>query len=165
MEIDLIKQLGYKAFDSRLKRISDHIAHNVKKLYKEIDLDVEPNWYLIFMLLKEHDHLSIANIAERIGYAHTSVFITVTKMSERGYVRLSTDKTDKRKQLVSLTTKATKSLPMLEQIWASCEAAILQILEDDLGIFSYLDKVDSNLEKTSFHQRFKQEYLKRTSAK
>lgn len=165
MNTDFIKELGYKAFDSRLKRISDKMAHSVKKMYKSLHLDIEPNWYLIFMLLKNNEGLSIADIAERLGYAHSSVFITVKKMSDAGYVKLMNDKSDKRKQKVSLSAKALKSLPMLEQIWDSCEAAILQVLDEQLGIFDYLDKIDNHLDQTPFHQRFKQEYLKRTISK
>ncbi len=53
MDFDFIKDLGYKAFDSRLKRISDRMSHDVRKFYKELGIDVEPNWYLVFMLLQK----------------------------------------------------------------------------------------------------------------
>lgn len=51
--MDFIKTLGYKALDSRLKRISDRMSHDVRKLYKEIDIDIEPNWYPHFYVTAE----------------------------------------------------------------------------------------------------------------
>ena len=48
MNHDFIKELGYKALDSRLKRISDRMSHDIRKLYKELDLDIEQNSYLCF---------------------------------------------------------------------------------------------------------------------
>ena len=60
----------------------------------------------------------------------------------------------------SLTAKANKLMPKLEILWNSCETAILDIMDKDLAILTYLDNIDLNLEKTSFHYRFKQEYLK-----
>ncbi|HAT3991007.1 MarR family transcriptional regulator [Elizabethkingia anophelis] len=158
--MDFIKTLGYKAFDSRLKRISDRMSHDVRKLYKEIDIDIEPNWYLIFMLLQNKGEISIADIAESLGYSHPSVVVIVKKMSEKDYLHIQKDKDDKRKQLVSLSSKATEILPELELIWQSCESAILKLLSDDLGIFSYLDAIDAELKANSFYNRFKQEYQK-----
>ncbi|AQW96033.1 MarR family transcriptional regulator [Elizabethkingia anophelis] len=158
--MDFIKTLGYKALDSRLKRISDRMSHDVRKLYKEIDIDIEPNWYLIFMLLQNRGEISIADIAESLGYSHPSVVIIVKKMSEKDYLHMQKDKDDKRKQLVSLSSKATEILPELELIWQSCESAILKLLSDDLSIFSFLDDIDAELKANSFYNRFKQEYQK-----
>ncbi|MDV4032074.1 MarR family transcriptional regulator [Elizabethkingia anophelis] len=158
--MDFIKTLGYKALDSRLKRISDRMSHDVRKLYKEIDIDIEPNWYLIFMLLQNGGEFSIADIAESLGYSHPSVVVIVKKMSEKDYLHIQKDKDDKRKQLVSLSSKATEILPELELIWQSCESAILKLLSDDLSIFSFLDDIDAELKANSFYNRFKQEYQK-----
>ncbi|MEW7398788.1 MarR family transcriptional regulator [Elizabethkingia anophelis] len=158
--MDFIKTLGYKALDSRLKRISDRMSHDVRKLYKEIDIDIEPNWYLIFMLLQNRGEISIADIAESLGYSHPSVVVIVKKMSEKDYLHMQKDKDDKRKQLVSLSSKATEILPELELIWQSCESAILKLLSDDLSIFSFLDDIDAELKANSFYKRFKQEYQK-----
>ncbi|HCD9236326.1 TPA: MarR family transcriptional regulator [Elizabethkingia anophelis] len=158
--MDFIKTLGYKALDSRLKRISDRMSHDVRKLYKEIDIDIEPNWYLIFMLLQNREEISIADIAESLGYSHPSVVVIVKKMSEKDYLHMQKDKDDKRKQLVSLSSKATEILPELELIWQSCESAILKLLSDDLSIFSFLDDIDAELKANSFYNRFKQEYQK-----
>ncbi|MCL1689343.1 MarR family transcriptional regulator [Elizabethkingia anophelis] len=158
--MDFIKTLGYKALDSRLKRISDRMSHDVRKLYKETDIDIEPNWYLIFMLLQNRGEISIADIAESLGYSHPSVVVIVKKMSEKDYLHMQKDKDDKRKQLVSLSSKATEILPELELIWQSCESAILKLLSDDLSIFSFLDDIDAELKANSFYNRFKQEYQK-----
>ncbi len=57
MDFDFIKELGYKALDSRLKRISDRMSHDVRKFYKEFGIDVEPNWYLVLMLLQKKGDL------------------------------------------------------------------------------------------------------------
>jgi DNA-binding MarR family transcriptional regulator len=158
---DFMKALGYKALDSRLRRISEAMARDIKQIYKELQIDVEPNWYLVFMLLRDHQCLSIADIAERLRYAHPSVVVIVQKMEERGYVDASSDPDDKRKKLISLTEKAARMLPELERIWDSCENAILQVLDNDLAILGYMDRLESKLNATPFYKRFKNEYRKR----
>ncbi|WP_428740720.1 MarR family winged helix-turn-helix transcriptional regulator [Tenacibaculum sp.] len=160
MNNDFIKELGYKALDSRLKRISDRISHDIRKVYKEFEIDVEPNWYLIFMLLQKKENVSMSDIAAKLGYSHPSIVVIVKKMTEKGYLKTEQDKTDKRKQVISLTDKANELIPELKKFWNSCENAILNMINNDLSILSYLDKIDLELQKTSFHYRFKQEFLK-----
>lgn len=86
MDKDVIRSLGYKTLDSRFKRISDRMSHDIRKLYKEYNIDVEPNWHLLFMYLMEHKKSSIAEIAQGLGYAHPSVVIIVQKMTNKGYL-------------------------------------------------------------------------------
>lgn len=160
MDFDFIKELGYKALDSRLKRISDRMSHDVRKFYKEFGIDVEPNWYLVLMLLQQKGEISITDIAEPLGYSHPSVVVIVKKMTDKGYLLIKKDRTDKRKQIISLSPKAIDMLPQLEQIWDSCEKAILQLISEDLTILSYLDDIDQELKSESFYSRFKQQYLK-----
>ncbi len=164
MSSDFIKDLGYKALDSRFKRISDRIAHDVRKLYKELHIDIEPNWYLVFMLLQQKGEISMVTIADSLGYAHPSVVALVKKMAEKDYLLIKKDQVDKRKQMISLSPKAVEMLPQLEQIWHSCESAILEVLSADLAILQYLDGIDAALKTTSFYQRFKQAYLNSTQS-
>lgn len=137
------------------------MSYDIRKLYKEFDIDVEPNWHLLFMLLQESEKVSISYIAERLGYADPSVVVIVKRMAEKGYLEVESDTKDKRKQNISLSDKAHKLIPNLEILWDSCENAILNMIDKDLSILKYLDNVDLELQKTSFHYRFKKEYLKR----
>jgi DNA-binding MarR family transcriptional regulator len=113
------------------------------------------------MLLQESEKVSISYIAERLGYADPSVVVIVKRMAEKGYLEVESDTKDKRKQNISLSDKAHKLMPNLEILWDSCENAILNMIDKDLSILKYLDNVDVELQKTSFHYRFKKEYLKR----
>ena len=158
MNNDFIKELGYKALDSRFKRISEKMAYSVKKLYKDLDYDIEPNWYLIFMILRDKGELSLIDIAESLGYSHPSVVVTVKKMATKDYLDVKKDDSDKRKQIVSLSPKALRLMPEFEMLWNSCEAAILKVLQEDLTILKYLDTIEASLEETSFYYRLKQEY-------
>ncbi len=158
MNNDFIKELGYKALDSRFKRISEKMAYSVKKLYKDLDYDIEPNWYLIFMILRDKGELSLIDIAESLGYSHPSVVVTVKKMAAKDYLDVKKDDSDKRKQIVSLSPKALRLMPEFEMLWNSCEAAILKVLQEDLTILKYLDTIEASLEETSFYYRFKHEY-------
>lgn len=160
MERDFIKEQGYKALDNRLKRISDRISHDTRKFFKQIDIDVEPSWHLVFKLLKEKNMLTMAEIAQQLGYTHPSMVVMLKKMTAKGYIVSEKDIVDKRKQNIKLTKKSHDLLPELEQIWNSCEYAIYKMLNKDLSIIKHLDEIEASLKAIPFNERFYNEYQK-----
>ena len=88
MKYDFVNELGYLALASRLKRLSDAMIHSGRKLYKELGLEIEPNWYLIFKLLKKYHRLSVMEIAEKIHFSHPSIISMLQKMQVAGYVQI-----------------------------------------------------------------------------
>jgi len=157
---DFIKESGYRALDNRLKRISDRMAHDTRKFFKQLDLDVEPSWHLVFKLLKENKGYTMVDIAEQLGYSPPSTVVMLKKMAKKGYIKTKKDPIDKRKQNIELTKKALDLLPKLEQIWASCEYAIYQLLKEDLSIIKYLDDIETSLKKIPLNERFYNQYTK-----
>ena len=160
MERDFIKELGYKALDNRLKRISDRMSHDTRKFFKQIEIDIEPSWHLVFKLLNDHEILTMAEIAQQLGYTHPSMVVMLKKMNARGYIVSEKDTIDKRKQNIRLTPKSINLLPQLEQIWNSCEDAIFKMLNEDLSILEHLDNIEESLKSNSLSKRFYNEYKK-----
>lgn len=163
MEKDFIKELGYRALDNRLKRISDKMTHDTRKFFKQIDIDVEPSWHLVFKLLRENESLTMVEIAEQLGYSHPSMVAVLKKMKAKGYIKSEIDSVDKRKQNIKLTRKTYDKLPELEQIWESCENAIYKMLNEDLSIIKYLDEIESSLKDIPLNERFYNNYQKTIS--
>ncbi|WP_019669721.1 MarR family winged helix-turn-helix transcriptional regulator [Eudoraea adriatica] len=160
MERDFIKELGYKALDNRLKRISDRMSHDTRKFFKEIEIDIEPSWHLVFKLLQENDVITMVEIAEQLGYTHPSMVVMLKKMTAKGYLVSEKDTIDKRKQNIKLAQKSIDLLPELEQIWHSCENAIYKMLDKDLSIIKHLDEIEESLRAIPFNERFNSEYQK-----
>lgn len=160
MEKDFIKELGYKALDNRLKRISDRMSHDTRKFFKQIDIDVEPSWHLVFKLLRDYKMLTMVEIAQQLGYTHPSMVVMLKKMTAKGYIVSEKDALDKRKQNIKLTQKSIDLLPDLEQIWNSCEDAIYKMLKEDLSILRQLDEIEASLKSIPFNERFYNEYKK-----
>jgi len=160
MEKDFIKELGYRALDNRLKRISDRMSHDTRKFFKQIDLDVEPSWHLVFKLLREYKTLTMVDIAQQLGYSHPSTVVMLKKMTAKGYIASEKDSIDKRKLNIKLTQKSIDLLPDLEQIWDSCEDAIYKMLNQDLSILKHLDDIEEALKTIPINERFYNEYQK-----
>lgn len=152
MQEDFIKELGLLSVVTRLKRISDVMIHDGRRLYKELGMDIEPNWYVIFKLLERKGELTVTEIAEKIGFAHPSVISIVNKMIKAGYLNEKKCGLDSRKRLLKLTPKAKEKMPEFEAVWDAGVAGIKRMLTD-LDILSFLETVEQRVFEKGFKQR------------
>ncbi|WP_462251494.1 MarR family winged helix-turn-helix transcriptional regulator [Ekhidna sp.] len=117
MQYDFVNELGYLGLAVRLKRLSEAMVHSGRQMYKTLGKDIEPNWFLIFKLLKKYDQLSVTEMASKLHFSHPSVITMATKMEKAGYLNASADKNDSRKKNYTLSQKALDNLPGFEAIW------------------------------------------------
>lgn len=157
MKYDFVNELGYLALASRLKRLSDAMIHSGRKLYKELGLEIEPNWYLIFKLLKKYRRLSIMEIAEKIHFSHPSVISMISKMEQLGYIKITDDLRDGRKRICQLTVKALDEFPGLERVWKSGEDGIRKLFAEQSKFLLELERLEIQLSESDFKDRTIQE--------
>lgn len=127
---DFAIELGCLGFTMRLKRLSDALIHDGRKMYKELGLDIEPNWYIVFRLIKRQGEMSVTEIADAIHMAHPSVISITNKMMKADYLYSTPCKLDNRRRVLNLTAKALKNLPELERIWDAGERGVIKALAD-----------------------------------
>lgn len=152
MDEDIVKELGYLSLASRLKRISDTMIHSGRQMYKELNWDIEPNWFLVFLALEKNGSLSITEIASKLQFAHPSVITIVNKMTKAGYVESTKCEEDGRRQWITLTEKARKRLPEFKKIWNAGITGMEKMLED-YDLLPILDHMESQLAEQSFKER------------
>ena len=153
MKEDFVATLGYLTLAVRLKRISDSMIHSGRALYKSLNLDIEPNWFLIFKLLKKYKSLSVTEIAALLQFSHPSVITMLKKMKAKGYLESITAATDARKHEVTLSEKALKALPELEKIWEAGAAGIRNIFPPEHNLMELLTLLEQRYQEKSFMQR------------
>ncbi|WP_445955600.1 MarR family winged helix-turn-helix transcriptional regulator [Yeosuana sp.] len=156
MNEDFIRQLGYANLDTRLKRISDKMIHSLRSMYKTLDIDVEPSWYLVLLLVNEYPNSSVMEIATRLQFTHQSIDTMTNKMVASGYLIKVKDTVDKRKTIFNLTEKARNNLPLFTKIWEIGKEVIFELLNQDTIIMEHLDGLESNLKESSFGDRIKE---------
>lgn len=152
MEQDFVKELGLLSFVTRLKRLSDLMLHDGRRLYKELDLDIEPNWFVIFKLLQKYEELTITEIADKIGFAHTSVISIVNKMIKANYLAENKTASDNRKRILTLTAKAKEKLPEFELIWEAGVASMKKIVLNLDGM-TFLETLENRISEKGFKHR------------
>ncbi|WP_411029072.1 MarR family winged helix-turn-helix transcriptional regulator [Spongiimicrobium sp. 3-5] len=156
MENDFLNGLGFIGFTARIKRISDTLMYSAIEHYKNIDIGIEPNWHLVFLLLKQERKLTVTAIAEQLQFSHPGVIKIVNKMKEAGYLTSITDTQDARKQLIQLSDKALKELPKFEKEWNNIQLIIKEFV--DLDMLYKLNGLEKDLKDISFVERYQRKF-------
>ncbi|WP_121966631.1 MarR family winged helix-turn-helix transcriptional regulator [Myroides sp. N17-2] len=133
--------------------MTDNILYSTKDFYKSVDTDIEPNWHLVFLLLKENDSLTVTDISERLLLSHPAVIKIIKNMKAGGYVNTVPHSLDSRKQMLKLSQKAEQSLPEFEKYWAACILTMEQLLEGNSIFMDSLEKIEQKIEESSYKER------------
>ena len=152
MENDFLSELGLNAVVTRMKRVSDAMLHDGKRMYKQLGMDIEPNWFAVFKLLRKHERMTVTEIADAIGLSHPSVISIVNKMMIAGYLKESRSKDDSRKRILSLTPKADRKMPQFEQVWDAGTAGFKKMMHDT-DLLKTLDLLERRIGEKGFRAR------------
>lgn len=152
MENDFLKELEYVGLIARFKRLSDSMLQSVRDLYEIKGLDIEPNWHLVFLLLKKHEKRTMTEIAEAFQMSLPAVHKIINKMKKKGYVEITEDENDSRKRQIQLSQKAKNKLPMFEKIWGAGRESLIEIIKGT-AMQKNLEEVEQRLEQTNFKDR------------
>ena len=150
---DFLADLELTGLTSRIKRLSDDILYSTRDYYKSVDLDIEPNWHLIFLLLEENKAMTLTEISDELRISHPACVKIISKMKKTGYLQSESDPQDSRKQLLTLTEKSIQNLPVFHQHWNAGIKTIHEITADCTNILKEIEKIEQKLSEGSYKIR------------
>ncbi|MGB3800141.1 MAG: MarR family transcriptional regulator [Lewinella sp.] len=153
MEEDALAEMGYNGVTARLKRLSDAFLYQTKEFYTRQGAGIEPNWHMIFVLLEEHEQLTVTEMATRLGLSHPALVKLTKKMKRKGYIISVQDRNDKRQYQLRLSDKAVAELPVLHQYWTASEQALADLMDNSRELLHQLSIVEKNLAQKDFTER------------
>ncbi|MCZ6899724.1 MAG: MarR family transcriptional regulator [Bacteroidetes bacterium] len=153
MNNDFLKELGYLGLIARFKRLSDSMLYSIRDLYKLEDIDIEPNWHLVFLILKKYKTRTITEIAKSFHISQPAIVKIINKMEKKGYIDIIKDTHDNRKRQLQLSQKAISQLPKFEKIWQAGRQSIKEMLEGNQTFLDLLENFEQQIEDKSFKER------------
>ena len=153
MKNDFLKELGYLGVIARLKRVSDSIFYSIREVYKLENMDIEPNWHLVFLILKKHKTRTMTEIAKSFHLSQPAIVKIINKMRNKGYIDIIKDTHDNRKRQLQLSKKAKSELPRFEKLWSVGQQTIKEMLEESELFLVLLEKFEQQIEQKSFKGR------------
>ncbi len=152
---DFIDEIEYYGLTARIKRLSDALNGEARKLYAHLNLDIEPNWHLVFLSLKEQP-LSVTELAKRLRFSHPAIVKIINKMKKHGYIQSIQDDNDSRRQILFLTDKSKKLLPEYEKVWDRIRLILVDCVDSN-----FLDSIrffESNIREKNLLQRLEERH-------
>lgn len=127
--------------------------YSTRQFYRDHNLEIEPNWHVVFLLLNKHGNLTIMEIAESLKLSHPAIVQLVDKMKKKGYIDSIRDPEDQRKSRLTLSKKAEQKSPELERYWEAGYGALQEIMDQRNKILEDLAVLEKNLEEEDFKER------------
>lgn len=150
---DFLKDLGFLGITARLKRLSDVFSNNIKELYKEKKIDIEPSWHLVFLILKNKKQCSMTEIANALHLSQPAITKMINRMTKKGYIIVLRNENDHRQKLLQLSGKAQSNLPKFEKIWDAGQKTIGEILKSNQQFLENLENFEMKINNKSFKDR------------
>jgi DNA-binding MarR family transcriptional regulator len=154
--MDLIAELAELALATRLKRLSERLAQDVNKIYRELNLNFESKWYLVLELLSRRKVLSIVDIADELKLTHPAIVQFVDQMLKAKLITAHKDSSDGRKRLVALSPDGKKLLKELAPVLAIVKAENVKWLSQaDNNLLEVIAQLEKSLDEKNMYQRIK----------
>jgi DNA-binding MarR family transcriptional regulator len=158
LTMDLISELAELALATRLKRLSERLAQDVNKIYKELNLNFESKWYLVLELLSRRKMMSIVDIADELKLTHPAIVQFVDQMLKAKLINAQKDSKDGRKRLVSLSTEGKKLLKDLAPVLAVIKTENVNWLKEaDNDLLTLIAQLEKSLDRKNMYERIKEQ--------
>src|SRR4051812_42519376 len=119
--------VGKMALGTRLRLLTEKITEDASHIYGLYDIDLQPKWFPVFFVLSNGETKTITAIAKEIGHSHPSVSKIISEMSKKGFVKEKKDKSDGRRNMVSLSAKGKEVTDKIGDQYADVNAAVEEI--------------------------------------
>lgn len=125
--MNFFEQTGKVAIGSRLRMLTDKVTEDGAQIYKLYNIDMQPKWFPVFYALIHGKEKTITELAKEIGHSHPSVSKIISEMLKKGYVKENKDKTDGRRNVVSLSEQGAEISKKIEDQLIDVNAAVEEI--------------------------------------
>jgi GNAT superfamily N-acetyltransferase/DNA-binding MarR family transcriptional regulator len=153
--MDFIKELGYLAIASRMKRLTDRFMRGGSEVYKSLDVDFEPRWFTVFYLIYTQDSpLSISEIASSLKISHPAVIQTTQMLIKKRLIKSFQDTHDRRIRRLAITRKGKELANFLIPIWNDFETATSELFDRaGVDMLDIIKKVEAQLDEEDLISR------------
>ena len=159
--MNYIEELGSRALGSRLKNFTDSLVRDVAIIYKHENIDFEPRWFTIFLILSEKGEMSVMDIANQLNQSHPAVNQVANILEKKRLVISKKKKQDGRKRFLKLSKKGNLLLNKLVPIWKCVEDATNEfILESNPDFLNSLKQMEQALKQKSIFERIQSQIKK-----
>jgi DNA-binding MarR family transcriptional regulator len=125
MAQDVVKELGYLALGTRLKRLGERLQAQTQVLLESADVDLPASHFPILAALDRLGAMNVGELTEAVGMSQPGVTRLLDKLEAEGLVRSTQLAGDRRVRTIALTRSGRQLVSLSQRtIWPVIEAAV-----------------------------------------
>lgn len=160
----LFEKTGKMALGSRLRLLTSKVTEDAAQIYELYNIEFSPKWFPVFFVLSEEGEKTITEIATEIGHSQPSVSKIIQEMTVAGLVQENRESSDKRRNVVALTTKGIALSYKIKVQCVDVDAAVESvILEARHNLWEAIEEWEFLLEQKSLLRRVQEQKKLRES--
>lgn len=145
------KELG---FGSRMKRLSDTLMRDVKRVYKSLYIDFDPSLFPIFKTINDEGIVSIGDITNALQISQPAVTQFTNTLLKKGLIEISSDEFDKRKRLISLSQQGKELIQKITPIWKIMQEELSKFIDrEPTSFMNHIKLTEKRQEESSLYSR------------
>ena len=131
MVADVVKELGYLALGTRLKRLGERLQAQTQVLLEDDGLDLPASHFPVLAALERLGALSVGELTEAVGVSQPGVTRLLDKLQAEGLVRSTQSAEDRRVRTIVLTKDGRQLVARAKRrAWPMIEAAVADACAD-----------------------------------
>lgn len=160
----LFEKTGKMALGSRLRLLTAKMTDDASQIYEMYNVELTPKWFPVYFMLTEDEEKTITEIANEIGHSQPSVTKIIKEMTKAGLVKSNLKSTDKRKNVVALTSKGKLLSEKAKVTFSDVESAVEKIQSEATHkLWEAVAEWEFLLEQKSLFKRVQEEKKLRES--
>ena len=160
----LFEKTGKMALGSRLRLLTSKVTEDAAQIYELYNIEFSPKWFPVFFDLSEEGEKTITEIATEIGHSQPSVSKIIQEMTVAGLIQENRESSDKRRNVVALTTKGIVLAAKIKVQCVDVDAAVESvILESRYNLWEAIEEWEFLLEQKSLLRRVQEQKKLRES--
>lgn len=164
--MSFFNKTGKMAIGSRLRMLTEMITEDAANIYKLYDTDMQPKWFPVFYVLSQGEAKTITDVAKEIRHSHPSVSKIIREMVKHDLALEKKDKTDGRRNMVSLSPKGLAIAQNMGDQYADVNQAIEQLISQTRNdLWKAIEEWEFLLEQKSLLSRVREQKKERESTK
>ncbi|MEA1672074.1 MarR family winged helix-turn-helix transcriptional regulator [Nitrospirillum sp. BR 11163] len=153
MTTDHMRRRGPLALGGRLRRLTERIDEDARRVYAEFGVAFEQRWWGVMEQLMEGGAASVSELARALGISQPSVSQTRRSMEAAGLIETQDDPRDARSRRIDLSAQGRALYARLEPVWAAMDVVAMELDAEAAGVITTLDRLDAALARSSLYER------------
>ncbi len=154
-DADILRNLGYLALGSRLKRLAEHLQADAARAHTRMGYPMKPAQFPLLAALDARGPLTVGEAVDALGVSQPAVTRTLGSLIAADLVETQRDANDSRVKRISLTPEGHALLVRMKRdLWPHIDAAAAALAEGSpADLLTLISRVEDAMQASSLEAR------------